>query len=464
MTYDAYVAAVGGTPVSLGSDIYSVDIAAAPDGSTLRAMTQGATGTRYWTIDTTTMAATEQASPGGSVDIIDSDAGGIYEVSRQDGEALTLTVPDLQPVTLDPSAWAGAATARGAAGARTWYVGGGAYATSTAMLWSYDEATGEEATPVVLGPDGDPDEGVLDVAASPTSDAVYTLSIQDHDGSPQTYGLSVVEGEQETYYPLSGLASRLAVSADGDTLYVSQGSGVLALDTAHLVANPDSVDTVRSAYIESGSWISDLVTDPTGHLLAAAGDQVYSFGSPSTVSGFSYDTSADDPSYAGIRWHAPTTTGGVSANELTYFVTVTDRAGGKVREARSFSTDADFDHLVAGHTYDVQVIVDNGLFRGPAGTSSFTAPTSMTKPTSIAVKGAARVGSTLSVKSSGSWTAGTKLAYRWTANGAKVSTAAKLVVPASLLGKKIVVAVTGTLGESRSTVTSRPTAKVTRKH
>ena len=321
-------------------------------------------------------------------------------MSRLEGSALTLTVPDLEPITLAPSAYGGATAARGPDGARTWYVGGGTYNdddTSTATLWSYDEATGEEATPVVLGPTAAP-TGVLDVAVSPVDDAVYALSFQDHEDSPQTYGLSVVDDGQETYYPLTGAASRLAVSPDGGTLYLSENSGIYALDTAHLEADPEEDLDTRSAWIESDSSIQDLAIDPTGHLLAAVGNQVHSLGSPGTVSGFRYDTSADDPTYASISWLAPKATGGVSADNLSYLVTVTDRAGGQARTARSFSTDADFSDLLAGHTYDVRVIVDNGLFRGSAGTSSFTAPTAPKRLVHPKITGQAKVGKTLAAK------------------------------------------------------------------
>jgi hypothetical protein len=126
-------------------------------------------------------------------------------------------------------------------------------------------------------------------------------------------------------------------------------------------------------------------------------------------------------------------------------------------------TEQDFDDLVPGHTYDVSVAVDNGLFRGPAATSSFTAATAtLAHPSSIAVRGPAAVGSRLSVANRGAWASGTALAYRWTAGGAQVSTARTLTVTPAMLGKRIAVSVTGTLGESTAKVTSTPTAAVSR--
>ena len=63
----------------------------------------------------------------------------------------------------------------------------------------------------------------------------------------------------------------------------------------------------------------------------------------------------------------------------------------------------------------------------------------------------------------GTWTRGVTFSYQWYADGKKISGAARssYVIPASMVGKKITVTVTGNLaGYTAKTVTSSPTAKV----
>lgn len=78
------------------------------------------------------------------------------------------------------------------------------------------------------------------------------------------------------------------------------------------------------------------------------------------------------------------------------------------------------------------------------------------------VKGTAKVGRTLSVKR-GTWTAGTRFHYRWYANGKAIRGAngASLKLTASMRGKRITIAVTGSKsGYSTATQTSTSTARV----
>lgn len=78
------------------------------------------------------------------------------------------------------------------------------------------------------------------------------------------------------------------------------------------------------------------------------------------------------------------------------------------------------------------------------------------------VKGTAKVGRTLSVKR-GAWTVGTRFHYRWYANGKAIrgATGASLKLTASMRGKRITIAVTGSKsGYSTATLTSTSTARV----
>lgn len=91
----------------------------------------------------------------------------------------------------------------------------------------------------------------------------------------------------------------------------------------------------------------------------------------------------------------------------------------------------------------------------PAGTLTTAKPK---------ISGGAKVGSTLTAVP-GKWTAGTSFAYQWYADGKKIGGAnqASYQVAASVAGKKITVAVTGSLsGYTTKAVTSAATGKVTK--
>jgi len=80
------------------------------------------------------------------------------------------------------------------------------------------------------------------------------------------------------------------------------------------------------------------------------------------------------------------------------------------------------------------------------------------------ITGTARVGGKLTAKA-GTWTSGTKLTYRWYANGVAISNAkySTLTLSSGLYGKRITVKVTGTKsGYTTVTATSSSTAKVVR--
>lgn len=95
--------------------------------------------------------------------------------------------------------------------------------------------------------------------------------------------------------------------------------------------------------------------------------------------------------------------------------------------------------------------------------SAKVVPGTLTAPVP-ALTGTAKVGRTLTA-TPGSWTAGTRLTYRWTANGSVIrgATARTFKPTRAQVGKQVRVVVTGTKAGYTTVVrTSRPTAKVAR--
>ena len=466
----AYVGKVGSEPITLdttgASSVYSVDITRSAGG--LLAVVSTDVGYQRFVVDTATMTAEPADVPSdwSNVDALGTDSVDAFTVVRNADQAVVLDATGIGEAQLDSSGSGSAAGSTGAPEHRTWYVGGNHWSadgsTSEAMLWSYDEATHTTGTPVVIGPAGDPDESVLDVVADPATDTVYTLSFQDQVDAPQTYGISVVHDGTATYHPLTNPAQTLALSEDGQTVYVSEMSGVVALDAGHIVDDADSADDVRNTWIDDVNMIGDLATDPAGHLFAAADRSVVAFSAPGAPTGLDLSVDPDSPQWGGLTWTAPEATGGTSADYLAYEVTLTDKAGGEPWTNRYYGTDMYLD-LVPGHSYDITVTTDNGLFRGDSATISYTPQPVMAHPSWISVDGRPRVGSRLTVANHGSWAKGATLSYRWLVDDRTVSRSSTLTVTPAMLGKQVTVSVTGALaGYSDHTQWSEPTAKITR--
>ncbi|GAA2240924.1 hypothetical protein GCM10010401_12030 [Rarobacter faecitabidus] len=121
---------------------------------------------------------------------------------------------------------------------------------------------------------------------------------------------------------------------------------------------------------------------------------------------------------------------------------------------------------LAGKAVRVSV---TGVLDGYLDAVVSTAPTSVAKAAlksaTPKIAGIVKVGKTLKVKT-GKWSAGTKLTYRWYANGKAIkgATKASLKLGKSVRAKKITVKVTGSQpGYATKTVTSKATKKVGKK-
>ncbi|WP_134741364.1 fibronectin type III domain-containing protein [Nocardioides sp. 503] len=112
-------------------------------------------------------------------------------------------------------------------------------------------------------------------------------------------------------------------------------------------------------------------------------------------------------------------------------------------------------------------VMVRGTKEGVAPATVYTEPTPSVAPGTLAarvptVTGKAKVGKTLTAKAAG-WTAGTRLAYQWFANGKAIkgAKAARLKLKGAQAGKRITVKVTGSLtGYRTASKTSKATAKV----
>lgn len=467
-----YLSKVGGEPLTLdtgsATEVYTVNVAQRVDG-TLYVIASTDTGYDAFFVDPATMVATPNDVPPGwsNVDALGTDAAGPFESIRSADQQVVLSAGGLGEPTLDSSGTGTAVAATGEMGSRDWYVAGTHWSgadgsVSTATLWSYDEATHTAGTPVVLGPDGDPDESVIDVVADPATGTVYVTSFQNQpDGNPQTYGISVVHDGVATYHPLESSAQQLALSPDGQTVYVSGMAGVTALDADHIVDNADTADDARSVWIDAGV-IRSVTTDPAGNLFVAADQSVLAYSAPAAPTGLDLAVDAAWPEYGDLTWTAPEATGGASADSLSYVVTLTDKAGGEPQTTRYYGTEMGVD-LVAGHSYDISVATDNGLFRSAPVTMAYTPAPVMGHPSAVSVAGPAKVGSRLTVANTGGWAKGATLTYEWIVDDASVSTGSSLTVTPEMLGKQVMVAVTGHLaGFGDHTEWSRPTGKVVR--
>lgn len=99
------------------------------------------------------------------------------------------------------------------------------------------------------------------------------------------------------------------------------------------------------------------------------------------------------------------------------------------------------------------------LYTSAEGGTSATVPLpATTAPSKVAVAGTPTVGKKLTVKNTGSWESGAKLAYVWYANTTKVGTSSSYTLKSADAGKKIHVVVTGTA--TGHTATKKTSASV----
>ena len=108
-------------------------------------------------------------------------------------------------------------------------------------------------------------------------------------------------------------------------------------------------------------------------------------------------------------------------------------------------------------------VAKTGVNSASATTAAVTAVAGTLESAKPSVNGVAKVGKKLTIKTTGSWTEGTALTYRWKANNVNIAGAinSTYTVTGAVAGKKITVSVTGTkVGYETLTVTSAASATV----
>lgn len=467
-----YVAAAGGDEVEVGHDLYAVKMALDPSGHALRVVTSDDDGSHYWDVDTDDMSATADGAPaaGHDVELIGSDAGGIYEV--QNGASFALHVPGLGSLPLAENAFAGASAATGAVEDRTWYVAGSQFDGddgSRATLWRYDEQSGERGTPVTLGAAEDPDQFVLDLAADPADDVVYALTFRDNDDAPQSYGLNVVQDGTDAYVPLRYPAEKIALSPDGRTLYLTESDSVFAVDTDTLAAIPGYVEDEDLSSVSTEDQIRALAVDPAGSVFAGLSDSVVAFSAPGAPAHLAATPDSMSTTALSASWDEGKYSWELEEGEdgLTqYAYTVRTGEDGFVTSGTTYDQVVYIDGLQPGTTYTVEVTASNGLFTSePTTTSVATFGRYISAPSAMTVQGNLTVGSQLSLATTGSWEAGTSVSYEWYGSsgemGGAIGTGPTLTLTADHLGMTITGVVTGTnAGAAGVTLSAQAIGKV----
>jgi len=476
--YTAYVAEVGGASAEIGTDIYWVETALTPDGSALRVATYGDDGYRYWDVDTDDLTVTADGQPASGVDVeaLGTDAGGVFETDEvsEDGLVLATSAGDLTLTESESSdsASIGAVAARGNVGDRTWYVAGTEFGdeTQTATLWSYDEDEDTAGVPVELGLGGSPDANVEGLAVDPTGDAVYALSWRDNEEGGQTYGLTVVAGGTQTYVPLRYPAQEIALSPDGETLYLAENDSVLAVETDELPGTPGDVEDGDLPTVSAGeSWIRSLVVDPAGSVFVGLEDSVVAFSAPGAPTDLVATPDAMSTTALSASWDEGKYSWELEEGEdgLTqYAYTVRTGEGGFVKSGTTYNQVVHVDGLQPGTTYTVEVTASNGLFTSePTTTSVATFDRYISAPSAVTVQGNLTVGSQLSLATTGSWEAGTSVSYEWYGSsgemGGAIGTGPTLTLTADHLGMTITGVATGTkAGAAGVTIDARANGTV----
>lgn len=454
-----YVQEVGSDDaVDLGEGTTVADATLTDDGDLLvvGTVSDGAgTDSATWSIDTAELGqpgpAPEPTLSDDHISLVGVDSAGPYTVGNDGDGRLRIRQEDDTVAVVADAAEASATASIGAAGQRTWYVAGSAWEpVTTATLWTVTEG-GDDPAPVLLGAAGDdPDQYVQSMAVDPATDTVYVLTLRDNEDGPQTYGLNVVTTGEDTYVPLD-FATALALSPAGDTVYLSTGYDIIALDAEDLTSYAEGSD-VPSAYLGSDDTLTELATDPTGNVFAAGGNDVFAVAVPEAPTAL---TTAPDPM----------STEGVTASwdEGKYAWQLEDAGRTPARyryEIRSADDEVVHsgttnDQLVSvsglqpGTTYDVRVASTNGLLDSPWVEKQVTTyDRYLNAPSALAVQGSLTVGSTLSLAATGTWEAGTDVTYEWygatESMGGRIATGPTLTLTAEHLGLAITGVATGT--------------------
>lgn len=483
---DGYVEAVGsGVKLTLGDGTWPTAVSASPDGETLHVVgtrtdeefpQNGSSGYR-WTIDTATMTVTASVSLGfGNVYDVASDASGTYVTSSLNGTAAVERIGSGQTVlgdSISPERLgllpAGESSDVVVAGSD--YVDNGTEATLRIV------SGGQVGPKVVLGPDGVADDGVTGMDVDEANGLVYVTTFRNVEDGPQEYGLNVIGPDTDLYVPIDYPVSSVAVSPDGDTVYLP-GTGVSAYDVDRLASYTED-DPAPAASLGGSGFVSHAVVDPNGRLYAvmdhdvideetgetlSTSIKVHALEAPAAPTALAAVSSEFDPNSLVATWTAPQGTGGATEDSLNYRLTLQDDAGGDPVTAETFLTDHEFPDLLPGHTYTLSVATTNGAFTSAPATTTWSAPTELATPTSIAVTGRVAVGLKLSVTTTGSWQPGTSRTYEWRNNAGQVlGRSSTLTVSPTQVGRRVRVYVTGSLdGFSPATVFSAYSAQVAR--
>ncbi len=487
---DGYVEAVGsGTKLHLGDGTNASRVSASLDGETLTVVgtrtdeefpENGSSGYR-WTIDTATMTVASATSLGFSSPLdVATDASGTYLATSFNSEASVQRLgsapvslgSDVSPsdIRLLPR---GEATDVVVAG-NDWVEGpdgpNGPRVGQATLRIVQGQSVGAK---VVLGPDGGADEGVTGIDVDEVNGLVYVTTFRNMPDGPQEYGLNVIGGDVDEYYPIDYPVSSVAVSADGKTVYLP-GTGVSAYDTSDLGSYSEE-NPAPAASIGSG-WVGNAIFDPNGRLYASTSDaqyddetgdflgsttSVHAVEAPAAPTGLTVATSEWDANTLTATWTAAANNGGATETP-DYLVSLQDEAGGDPVTEKVFTTDHEFTELEPGHTYTVSVRSTNGAFTSAPVTATYVAPQKLAAPTKVAVAGKVAVGSRVSITTTGVWPAGTARTYEWRNNsGTVLSRSSTYVVSPTQYNRRLRVSVTGTLaGFAPATVTSAYTVQV----
>lgn len=483
---DGYVEAVGsGVKVTLGDGAWPTAVSASADGETLHVVgtrtdeefpQNGSSGYR-WTVDTATMMVTSSVNMGfGNVYDIASDASGTYVTTSLNGTAALERLGSGQTVlgdSISPERLgllpAGESSDVVVAGSD--YVESGTEATLRIV------SGGQVGARVVLGPDGVADDGVTGMDVDEANGLVYVATYRNVEDGPQEYGLNVIGPDTDLYVPIDYPVSSVAVSPDGETVYLP-GTGVSAYDVDQLDSYSED-NPAPAASLGGSGFVNHAVVDPNGRLYAvmehevvdeetgetlSTSTKVHALEAPAAPTALAAVSSEFDPNSLVATWTAPQGTGGATEDSLNYRLTLQDDAGGEPVTAETFLTDYEFPGLLPGHTYTLSVATTNGAFTGAPATTTWSAPTALSTPTAIAVTGKVAVGLKLSVATTGSWPAGTTRTYEWRNNlGQVLGRSSTLTVSPTQVGRRVRVYVTGSLdGFSPATIFSAYSALVAR--
>lgn len=314
-----------------------------------------------------------------------------------------------------------------------------------ASAWKVTE---DGAEPVAL--EGE-HTSVSDVVVDTDTDVAYVAS---HASNwYENPGITVLDGDDQTFVPFESPATALALSADGETLYAATSSGAVE---AYATDALDSYDEDNPA---PSSWFDDLEPDSillgangAVHLADSQGERVATFTMPGAPTNLK--AVPDSMSTTGIyaSWNE-----GKYSFELDeadqedpteYLVTVRNADGKRVATDTTWNQVFWADELTAGQTYTVTVTAVDGAFAGPVSSTTVSTHARFVQaPAAVTIEGSLTVGSLLTLNP-GTWEPGTTFSYEWygskDGNGGGIAQGPTLALTAEHLGMSLTGVVTGT--------------------